>query len=91
MHGHCHEVLSSDIVGHAWYQIDQHEQHNIDKVSDMIKFLNFKKLTLVSTDIAMRSKVVMKYLGHVGYQIDQYEKHNYSMKGLNIFNREKRF
>ena len=25
-HGHCHAVQSSDEIGHAMYQIDQHEK-----------------------------------------------------------------
>ena len=68
------EVESSDKVGYAGYQIDQHEKHKWIIVSHMNKFLNFKKLILVSTDTAMEVESSDE-VGHAGYQIDQREKH----------------
>ena len=43
-------------------------------MSHMNKFLNFKKLILVSTDTAMEVESSDE-VGHAGYQIDQREKH----------------
>ena len=52
------EIQSSAQMCHVGHQNDQHEEHIHARWVRL--FLNFQKLSLVSTDTAMRCKVVMK-------------------------------
>ena len=58
-HGQRHEMHSINEVGHVRYQNNEHEKL-LNLTSHKSKFLNFKKLILVSTDTVMRCNVVMK-------------------------------
>ena len=73
-HGHRHEVEIIDGVGHAGYQIDQHEKHS------QITLAHEEVLQLQEVDLGEHGHrhgvVSSDGVGHEGYQIDQREKHS---------------